>query len=66
MSAAAPERDLSNVQPVGRNGRGEVSIAFPRARMTRQEALAHAAWLVLLADDDGEFAGILDAVRNGS
>lgn len=68
MTAQAPgqERDLSNAQMVGRNGYGEISMILPRIRMTRDEALVHAAWLVLLADDDDEFAGILEAVRSQS
>jgi len=56
--------DAANLQYVGRNGRGEISVAMPRARMTRQQALAHAAWLVAVADDDDEFAAYLAAVRS--
>lgn len=58
-----PSGDLSNVQFAGRNGLGEVCVAFPKGRMTLHEALVHAAWLVLLADDDNKFAAVLDAVR---
>jgi hypothetical protein len=56
--------DPANVQLVGRNGYGEIEIAFPRARMTKQQALTHAAWLVSVADDDDEFAAYLAAVRS--
>jgi hypothetical protein len=31
--------------------------------MSRREALAHAAWLVAIADDNDEFAAYLAAVR---
>lgn len=56
--------DASNLQFVGRDGFGEIVIVMPRARMTRQQALAHAAWLVAVADDDDEFAEYLAAVRS--
>lgn len=65
MSAEVPERDLdlSNAQMVGRNGYGEISIAFPRALMTVDEALVHAAWLVLACGGEDEFGKVLAAVR---
>ena len=45
--------------------RGErVLILSLRAEMSKQEALNLAAWLVALADDDGEFKTLLQAVRN--
>jgi len=66
VAPGQPFGDLSNVQFAGRNGLGEVSVALPRVRMTLREALVHAAWLVLLADDDGEFSLVLDAVRSGT
>lgn len=56
--------DPTNAQFVGRNGLGQVTVTFPRAVMTREEALAHAAWLVSVADDDDEFAAYLAAVRS--
>ena len=55
--------DPANIQFVGWQG-GEIVVMMPRARMTRQQALAHAAWLVALADDDDEFAEYLEAVRS--
>lgn len=61
---SGPAIDPANAQYVGRNGRGEISVAMPRSLMTRQQALAHAAWLVTLADDDDEFAAYLAAVRS--
>ena len=64
MTAVTPElpRDLSNKQMVGRNGAGEIAVAFPRARMSREDALVFAAWLVLIAGGEDEFAGILEAI----
>ena len=58
-----PNGTLPNSQFVGRNGLGQVSILMPRILMGRREALAHAAWLVLMADDNDEFAAYLAAVR---
>jgi hypothetical protein len=58
----APEL-LPNAQFVGRNGLGQVSILMPRTLMSRREALAHAAWLVAVADDNDEFPAYLAAVR---
>ena len=55
--------DPDNAQGVGRDGRGNVHVAMPRALMPREEALVHAAWLVAVADDDDEFAAYLAAVR---
>lgn len=57
-----PERDLSNAQCVGRNGYGEISLGLPRIRMTRDEALVHAAWLVILAGGELEIVGIIAAI----
>lgn len=57
--------DTGNVQLVGRQG-DHVVVAMPRSRMTREQALTHAAWLVLVADSDGsEFADYLEAVADG-
>jgi hypothetical protein len=66
MTAGTPERDLSNAQFVGRNGLDEVSVAMPRVRMTRDEALVHAAWLVLIAGGELEIGGILAAIGGAS
>jgi hypothetical protein len=62
-SSAAP---LPNAQFVGRNGYGQVSILIPRTLMSRREALAHAAWLVSVADDNDEFPAYLAAVKSSS
>lgn len=62
-AASVPAGPLPNAQFVGRNGYGQVSILMPRTLMSRREALAHAAWLVSVADDDGEFPAYLTAVR---
>lgn len=56
------ERDLSNAQLVGRNGYGEISIALPRIRMTRDEALLHAAWLAVIAGGELEISEIIAAI----
>lgn len=61
---SGPAIDPANAQFVGRNGADQIVVTFPRALMTRQQALAHAAWLVTLADDDDEFAAYLAAVRS--
>lgn len=58
------EIDVTNSQLVGGNGAGEIVVAMPRARMTRDEALRHAAWLVAVADVDDEFPAVLAAVRS--
>lgn len=63
-ASQTPPIDPSNIQFAGRDGRGIIHVALPRAVMTRAEALTHAAWLVSLAEDhDGEFAAHLAAVR---
>jgi hypothetical protein len=59
------EIDVTNSQFVGVTGRGEVTVAFPKAGMTREEALRHAAWLVAVAEEnDGDFERVLKAVRS--
>lgn len=61
--------ETTNVQGVGLRGEGVV-ILMPRAVMTRQEALTHAAWLVACAtgiqpsEGDKSFEEILEAVQN--
>jgi hypothetical protein len=57
------EIDTTNAQFVGWQG-GEIVVMRPAARMTKQQALTHAAWLVAVADDNDEFAKYLDAVRS--
>jgi hypothetical protein len=55
--------DTVNHQLVGVLG-DEIVVMLPWKRMTKPEALAHAAWLVALADDADEFDDILAAVQN--
>jgi hypothetical protein len=66
MAVIAPDLpDVPNAQFVGGNGLGQVVVTMPRNVMTRAEALAHAAWLVSIADPGGEdFARYLAAVRS--
>lgn len=61
-AAEVPAAPLPNSQFVGRIG-GVVSILIARTLMSRREALAHAAWLVAIADDNDEFPAYLAAVR---
>jgi hypothetical protein len=60
--------DISNDQMVGTQGNGagqDIIVMFPKNRMTKAEALRHAAWLVALSDDyaDPQFPAILEAVN---
>lgn len=56
--------DTSNKQLVGVRGEN-IIVMLPAHRMTKQEALVHAAWLVVLAENnDGEFDKVLTAVKN--
>jgi hypothetical protein len=62
------EIDTSNDQMVGSQGNGtgqDIIVMFPKQRMTKAEALRHAAWLVAIADDYGspQFPAILEAVN---
>lgn len=44
-----------------------IIIMRPKMRMTKTEALRHAAWLVALSDDgeeSGHFEAVLDAVMS--
>lgn len=54
--------NVANMQAVGSRGDLIVVVA-PKPVMSRREALAHAAWLVAVADRDGEFPAILAAVQ---
>jgi hypothetical protein len=54
--------NLSNLQMVGTRD-GQIVVLMPRTRMSKQEALVHAAWLVALATGDiGEFHQIVKAI----
>jgi len=59
--------DVGNSQGVSVNGRGEIVVIAPRSKMTKAEALVHAAWLVAVAGDDvddvEDFLRVLQAVR---
>lgn len=60
--------DTTNDQMVGTQGNGvdqDVIVTFPKHRMTKAEALRHAAWLVAVADDyaSPQFPAILEAVN---
>jgi len=56
--------DIDNIQLVGMAG-DLITVLMPRQRMTKQEALVHAAWLVALADETGEeFEKILRRVES--
>ncbi len=60
--------NTENSQLVGVQVGGEagaiITVALPRHTMTRAEAIRHAAWIVALADPNGEeFAKVLEAVK---
>jgi hypothetical protein len=58
--------ETGNAQLVGVHG-PNIVILNPKHRMTKDEALRHAAWLVALADEsDGnaDFKRVLEAVMN--
>jgi hypothetical protein len=42
----------------------EILVMFPKQRMSRTEALRHAAWIVALADPGDDFPVVLAAVQN--
>lgn len=56
--------DISNTQVVGSQG-DTITVALPWRRMTRTQALVHAAWLVSVADPVGDdFAEVLAKVQS--
>jgi len=56
--------DTGNYQIVGCCG-PDLIIMRPKTTMSKKEALLHAAWLVVLGEDEpGQFQKILDAVSN--
>lgn len=59
------EIDTSNICMVGMRGE-TVVILIPRQELTQKQAIAHAAYLVLMAGDYDatEFAKVFEAVRN--
>jgi hypothetical protein len=56
--------DTTNKFLVGGRADGILITCPPRGSISRQEALVLAAWLVSLADRDGEFQKVLAAVQN--
>lgn len=62
---AQPEIPV-NRQGVSCNVKGNlITVLMPLQQMTRGEALEHAAWIVAVAErKDGEFAAIVDRIRN--
>ena len=58
------ENEIANTQFVGVRG-DTIVVLMPKQKMTKREALVHAAWIVaLVADTDEEFQEILKIVRN--
>lgn len=55
--------DTANKFFVSRRGEEVIILAF-RAKMTRDEAIALAAWLVVMADDQDNFTEALETVKN--
>jgi len=54
--------DVANLQIVSVR-ENEILVLAPRQRMTKQEALVHAAWLVALADSSVEFVEFRSILR---
>lgn len=69
MRGGKPEiGGAGNIDPINRHGVGvqgdNIVILFPKPKMTRDEALSLASFLVVLADPDGErFQRFLDKVK---
>jgi hypothetical protein len=54
----------SNDQMVGAQG-DMIIVMAPRGRMTREEALRHAAWLIVVSEEkEGQFDRVLKAVQS--
>ena len=62
MELTAP--DTSNRFFVGGHGDNIILMKPIPSKLNRSEALNLAAWLVALADEDGRFARLLEAVQN--
>lgn len=54
--------DYGNYQGVAGHG-NRIAVLLPLQDMTVGEALVHAAWIVALADHEGQFDEILSRVR---
>jgi len=64
--AEKTEIDTLNKQMVAVNG-GDIIVMNPRHRMSKPDAILHAAWLVALADeseDNADFRRVLEAVMS--
>lgn len=56
--------ETANDQMVGRQG-DHIVVTFPKHRMTRDEALRHAAWICLVADvTDEEWANVVREISS--
>lgn len=55
--------DTDNLEAVGLRG-DDIVILRRGIRLSRDQALNLAAWLVALADHDGRFADVLERVQN--
>ena len=58
------ELETGNKYMVGVSGGRIVMLRPPRGSFSNEDALNLAAWLVALADLDGKFPAILEAVQN--
>lgn len=58
------EIDTSNKCFVGVHGDNLTIMRPPQGLISKPDALLLAAWLVALADDDGQFPAVLEAVQN--
>lgn len=59
------EIDTTNYQGVAMNGERRLFVLMPKHQMTREEALVHAAWiLVMCIPEHNEFERVLAAVMN--
>lgn len=57
------EIDTGNYQMVSARG-DDIIVLRAKNKMTKDEALLHAAWLVAMVGDHEKFEVILDAVQN--
>lgn len=56
-------REVPNRQRVAVSG-DYIIVNEPKTKMTKREALEHAAWLVAMADDNDEFDDLLYSVMS--
>jgi hypothetical protein len=55
--------DITNYQLVSAAS-DDIAVLRPKTRMTKHEALVHAAWLVTLTGMEDNFPAILQQVQN--